>query len=201
MDQAQHPENLTRDKILTAITEELIRLGHKRYSKRVVAIDFGDGFFSWLGVPLSRINQTSFEVYVNVGIHAENLNRMFVSLRSDKNINYSRSVTTYAIPIEMLDGVGKLDHIIRLDNYLDKSKEFAVMIAENGIKFSRSIANYETLLPLLKGRLNMHGGYPEFFACCLFFLNRLDEAKQFVEDFNRRSPGYFGAFFANFMKL
>lgn len=201
MSASPHSDTINKDNIRSALFDELIIRGHTLYSKDVIGIDFGGGFFSWIGVPCNKIDNSTVEILINIGIHSVNIEKMWIKLRNSSAIKYSRRVASYSVPIDLLVESLKIDHNFNADNYKSKSKEFADLIVSYGNEFSRSISSYDDLLPYLKGRVPMLGAYPERYACCLYFLGRLAEAKDFVAMIDKEKPAYFGDFANNFARL
>ena len=70
-----------------------------------------------------------------------------------------------------------------------------------GMSYARSIADYDTLLPLLKSRVNMLGGYPERVACCLYLMGRFADAREFAVAFLAKEPDYFEGFAKPFLRM
>lgn len=162
--------------------------GFTRYRKEGVDWPLHDGFHAWVGLNTGlypeRLNIEPF-----VGIHVVPLDKLWESLQVGKwPGKYSRSTATYAVHMGELEGA---DDAPAFAFTPQQSKGFveaevdrlANLYVTVGLDFARSLASYESLLPLLMDRVPMLGGYPQRVASCLYLMDRKPEARQFVEEF------------------
>jgi hypothetical protein len=115
---------------------------------------------------------------------------------------YSREVSTYSVH---LGEVAPNEHVFdffsgRIDFDLDSTRLAAAYI-NYGLPYAKSIASYDALLPLLEGRIDMLGGYPERVACCLYLMERIDDARSFAENFLASQQEYFAEFANPFLRM
>jgi hypothetical protein len=160
-----------------------------------------NGFHCWTGLNTGLYHD---HVSVNpfVGLHVVPLGK----LRALVNRKYDRSVATYAV------GMGELPEArderafafapTQSEEFIkSEAQRLAHLYATVGLAYARSIASYEALLPLLQGRLEMLGGYPESVSSCLYLMGRLEEARDFVIAFREREPRYFDDFARAFLEM
>jgi hypothetical protein len=180
----------------------LEQTGFTRFAKEGVDRPLSDGFNCWVGLN-SGVYSDLVEINPFVGLHVVPLEKLAASIKGRK---YDRRIATYAVPM------GELEMAREEQAFAFTSEQSASFIASEaqrlarlyetaGVDFAASIASYEKLLPLLKERLDMLGGYPESVACCLYLMGKEGEAAAFVRDFAVKEPSYFSGFAASFLKM
>ncbi len=191
-----------KKRILLQCYDALETMGFTRYRKEDVDWPIHDGFHLWVGLNTGlhpdRLNINPF-----VGIHVVPLDRLIDKLEGSK---YSRSTATYAIHMGELEaaedeqafafGPQQSEGFI-----LSECERLAQLYATAGLDYAKSIASYETLLPLLEGRVEMLGGYPERVATCLYLTGRKSESRKFTEDFLKGKHDYFKGFAVPFLQM
>lgn len=181
--------------------DALEREGFTRFAKEGVDWPLREGFHCWVGLN-TGLYPDRVEINPFVGVHVVPLAKLRV-LGGGK---YDRRIATYAIHMGELPGARDEQAFAFTTKQSDtfiaaEIQRLARLYAMVGLNYARSIASYEALLPLLKGRLHMLGGYPENVACCLFLMNRVSEAYTFVQDFLAQEPGYFRSFAVPFLDM
>ncbi len=173
-----------RDEAAKACLLSLEKKGFTRHSKGWVDFPFNDEFFRWVGLN-TGLNADFARFNPFIGIHAPKINKLCAKLESR---SYSRSVATYARHIAQINpDVREIK--FRVDEDVEKEADYLASAVSDAIAtFSRSIASYEELCPLLKGRLHWLGGFPERYACCLHLLGKNREAIDFVQKFSGENP-------------
>jgi len=191
-----------KKEILLKCYDALESEGFTRYRKEDVDWPLHDGFHCWVGLNTGlhpdRVNVNPF-----VGIHAVPIMRLYTKLEGR---TYSRSVATYAVHMGELAGAREERATALTPEQSDgfvtsETRRLARLYATVGLDYARSIASYEALLPLLQGRLDMLGGYPERVASCLYLMGRKAEAKAFAEEFLAKQREYFEAFAVPFLRM
>lgn len=177
-----------RNRIVLECCTALERVGFTRYRKDRVDWPLFDGFHAWVGLNTGLYpDRVCIEPFV--GIHVVPLDKMWEGLQVGKYPGkYSRGVATYAVHMGEIDGAKNEPAFAftphQSDEFVQAEISRLARIYETvGLEFSKSIASYEALLPLLKQRVPELGGYPQRFASCLYLMGRKREARQFVEDF------------------
>lgn len=177
-----------RDTIVSHALDALQRIGFTRFRKSNVDWPLHDGFHAWVG-----LNTGLYPDCVNlepfVGIHVVQIAKLYNGLDKGRyQTRYSRSVATYAVHMGELDAVKDVAVFEftpeQSDGFIQSELErMADLYATVGLDFARSLASYEALLPLLRERVPMLGGYPQRVASCLYLMRRKAKARQFVEEF------------------
>lgn len=96
------------------------------------------------------------------------------------------------------------ERVFRFTRRTDVAAEavrLAHLYADIGLSYAMSIGTYERVLPLLRDRAPMLGGYPERIASCLYLMDRREEARSFVEQFLQDRRDYFEGFAVPFLKM
>jgi len=181
--------------------DALEREGFTRFAKEGVDWPLFDGFHCWVGLN-TGLYPGRVEVNPFVGVHVVPI----AKLRVLEGRRYDRSIATYAIHMGELFGARDEQAFAFTTTQgnifiASEAQRLARLYATVGLNYARSIANYEALLPLLKGRLHMLGGYPENVACCLLLMGQVNEAYTFVQDFLAQEPSYFRGFAIPFLDL
>jgi hypothetical protein len=175
--------------------------GFTRFRKDGVDRLIRDQFYCWVGLN-TAVHKDNIEINPFVGIHVTTLEKMWTSLKRGKYPGkYDRSVATYAVHLgELVPDEAAFQFYLKTD-LKSEGERLADIYIKFGLIFAEEISTYETLLPMLYKRVDMLGGYPERFACCLFLMNRYEEARVFSEDILLREPDYFEGFANPFLKL
>lgn len=146
----------------------------------VGTLNVDDDFYCWVG--LNAGVHTGF-VRVNpfVGVHSKNIMRMTSEAKGKKF--KPLEVATFAVFLgELVPDTPQF--IFHNENdVLVEASRLAFAIKEFGIPFMRNICNYESLLPFLKSRVPMLGGYPQRYAAALYLNGDREGAIQFVESY------------------
>lgn len=181
--------------------DALEREGFTRFAKEGVDWPLRDGFHCWVGLN-TGLYPDRVEINPFVGVHVVPI----AKLRVLEGRKYDRRIATYAIHMGELPGAQDEQAFAFTTTQSDffvtsETQRLARLYATVGLDYAQSIASYESLLPLLKGRLQMLGGYPESVACCLFLMGQSSEAYTFVKDFLAQEPSYFGSFAIPFLDM
>lgn len=182
--------------------DALERNGFTRFAKEGVDWPLDAGFHCWVGLN-TGLYSDRVEINPFVGVHVVPIGRLRAALEGCK---YDRGVATYAIPMgEILPVRNERAFAFtpeQSDSFVDsETQRLAVLYANAGLAYARSIASYKALLPLLEGRVEMLGGYPERIACCLYLMGEISRARAFVDDFLAREPDYFDSFGGPFLSM
>lgn len=176
----------------------LVNLGFKRLRRGTVVWEISPSFLGWIG--LNRGNHgTTLRINPFVGIHAVDVMALSEQFGGRK---YSKGeIATYAIHIGELipDELTYEFHVG--EPVSTEADRLAKDILKAGLPYMRSIASYETLLPLIEERMPMLGGYPERHALILQLGGKSDQAREFVEGVLSEKGNlaeYSHASFANF---
>lgn len=189
-----------KNSVRLACYSALEKAGFERFLKEGVDWPIVDGFHCWVGLN-TAVNPGQVEIVPFVGLHVVPLEKLAAQLKGKR---YVRGIATFALPMGDLEGACEERAFVftasQSDEFIaDEAGRLASLYATVGLSFAQSIASYDELLPLLKMRLGMLGGYPESYACCLRLMGREGEAVAFVEDFVMQEPEYFSAFTATFL--
>jgi tetratricopeptide (TPR) repeat protein len=167
-----------KKEVIHKCNEALVAAGFTRHSKDWVDLPFDKTFYAWVG-----LNTGLYDEYVQVnpfvGVHVEPVMKLVAKILRRK---YSRSVATYAIHMGELAAKTQGFAFTPTTDIETEAARLAQLYVEIGLPYSRSIASYDALLPLLKSRVGLLGGYPERVASCLYLMGRFDEARQFIEE-------------------
>lgn len=193
--------NMSNDALRQDLLEELVARGLTRFSKWRAGVDFGDGFLSWCGSNFQPENDV-FMAHIFVGIHCKPLEKMWTSLKRVKYVTkYSLDTATSAVGIDRVGHLKKGDLLISKSSRDIDIKRISKLVAEYGVNYSRSIANYDFILADTEKKINNLGAAPERYACCLYLLNRKAEAVEFIKKFSVSHEDYLQDFTENFLSL
>lgn len=181
--------------------DALEQAGFTRFAKEGVDWPLENGFHCWVGLN-TGVYSNLVEVNPFVGVHVVPLERLAAVIKGRK---YDRGIATYAIPMGELDSVRNEQAFSfspeQSNAFVDsETQRLALLYTTAGVSFASSIASYVKILPLLEGRLDMLGGYPESVACCLYLMGDEASACKFVTDFASKEPKYFNSFALAFLK-
>jgi hypothetical protein len=82
-----------------------------------------------------------------------------------------------------------------------EADRLARLYRDVGLAFAEAIADYDSLLPLLRQRIDSLGAYPERYASCLHIMGRDEEAVVFVNSFLATHHSYFESFATPFLEM
>jgi hypothetical protein len=189
-----------RQEVREACYAALIRAGFKRYRKNGIDRDLGNGFRCWIGLNTALFS-SHVEINPFVGLHVVPLEKLWTSLKSGKYPGkYDRGVATISVHLGVLRPDEKAFCFERRTNLDVEANRLAKLYEDVGMSFAREIASYEALLPLLQQRVELLGGFPERFACCLYIMGRREEAREFVPEFCSAHRDYFEGFADPFLR-
>jgi hypothetical protein len=180
----------------------LEQVGFTRFAKEGVDRPLSDGFHCWVGLN-TGVYSNLVEINPFVGLHVVPLEKLAASIKGRR---YDRRIATYAVPMGELR-MAREEQAFAFTSeqstsfIASEARRLALLYETAGVEFAASIASYEKLLPYLKERLDMLGGYPESVACSLYLMNKKGEAAAFVRDFAVKEPSYFSGFAAGFLKM
>lgn len=189
-----------------ACESALVNAGFKRLRRGTIIWEISPSFWGWVGLNRA-IHGKQVRIIPFVGMHAVDVMKLCAQLDEDK---YKKGeYATYAIHLgELLPKALTYDFCEAEDVPIEATR-LAKDIADAGLKYMQSIANYDALLPLIEARMPMLGGYPERYAASLYLCGKHDLARQFVTGVLDRRGGYsrfsvdnsFATFGANFLKM
>lgn len=173
-----------KKQIRLACYDALEHEGFTRFRKEGVDWPIRDGFHCWVGLNTALLPDR-MEILPFVGVHVVPIWKFIAEIEGSK---YDRRIATYAINMGLLKSIADERAFAfaprQSEGFIaSECERLAHLYATAGLDYARSIASYETLLPLLQQHVDRLGGYPERFASCLYLMDRKAEARQFVEDF------------------
>jgi hypothetical protein len=171
--------------------------GFTRFRREGVDWPLEGGLHCWVG-----LNSGLYKEYVQinpfVGVHSVPVERFWTSLKGHK---YDRGSATYAVAVGKIAPDERIFRFARDTDLEAEAERLARLYVDVGLPFSRSIASYDALLPLLMKRSESLGAYPERVAACLFLTGRFAEARLFIEDFMNRHLRYIEGFSVPFLAI
>ena len=190
-----------KKKVVLACCDALDREGFTRFRKENVDWPLDADFHCWVGLN-SGLYADFVEISPFVGVHVIPIEKLWNSFSHEKyRGKYNRSTATYARHIgELAPDVLRF----RFDRSTDIGSEaarLARLYATVGLAFAEAIGDYESLLPLLRRRIDMLGAYPERYACGLYLAGRKTAAKTFVNEFLPAHKEYFEGFARPFLRF
>jgi hypothetical protein len=186
--------------VVIACCDALEREGFTRFRKENVDWPIANGFHCWVGLN-TGLYPDFVEINPFVGLHVVPIDKLWAKLKRGKYPgNYSRSVATYARHMgELAPHVPAFEFTLSTD-VPTEARRLAQLYATVGLEFAKAIADYESLLPLLRERIDMLGAYPERVASCLYLMGRKADARKFVEEFLPAHQDYFAGFATPFLR-
>lgn len=187
--------------VLLSCYEALADQGFIKFRKENVEWPLENGFHCWVG-----LNTGLYAEYVEINpfsvVHSVTIERLWTSTKEGKYPGkYDRGIATYGIHLGKIAPEEKAFQFRRNVNLKVEARRLAELYVRAGLPFSKSIASYDSILPLLKNRVEMLGGNPERFASCLFLMGRAEEAQSFVKDFLSGHEEYFEGFALPFLRM
>jgi hypothetical protein len=187
--------------VLLKSYDALVDAGFTRFRKQGVDWPLDGGFHCWVGLN-TALDKEHLDINPFVGVHVVPIEKLWTDFKVGKYPGkYSRTLATYSL------SMGELvpdEPIFSFSPYTDVNGEVARLVrlySGVGLKYAKSIAKYELLLPLLQSRAGMLGAYPERIAACLYLMHRKEEARSFTEDFLAQHREYFEGFAGPFLKM
>jgi hypothetical protein len=187
--------------VLLRCYDALAAAGFTRFKKEAVDWPLDAGFSCWVGLS-TGISPDYVEICPMVGVQVAPIDRLWKRLTTGKyGGKYSRDVATYGVPMGSLaGGESSFKFFPRMDLSAQAAR-LAHEYATTGLAFARSIASYDLLLPLLKERAPIGGGYPQRVACCLYLMGRYAEARTWIEEFPPQRSEYLESFSIPFLQM
>jgi hypothetical protein len=194
-----------KERILLECYDALEKHGFTRFSKLGVDYPIHDGFHCWVGINVAQCSDR-VELVPNVGLHVVPIEEMVCTLdKGEYATDYDRGVATYSINIGELASLGderafsfshqQSDYFIYTE-----CERLAVLYATEGLRYAKSIASYEYLVPLLKENVGTLGGNPERLAACLYLMGKKLEAMEFLSSFPEKYKEYIKGFSVPFLE-
>jgi hypothetical protein len=201
MNPTQQCDATFKQAVLMACYDAISAAGFTRFRKKGVDWAFDGDFHCWVGLN-SALESEHVDINPFVGVHVVPIEKLWTAVKVGKYPGkYSRAAATYA------RHMGELtpdEPMFRFTPHTDVDTEagrLARLYSSAGLTYARSIAKYELLLPLLQGRVEMRGAYPEKVASCLYLMGRKKEAEDFVRQYLAKNQGYFEGFAVPFLKV
>lgn len=194
-----------KNRILLECYDTLEKHGFTRFSKLGVDYPIHDGFHCWVGLNVA-LYPDRVDLVPNVGLHVVPIEEMVCTLdKGEYATNYDRGVATYSVNIGELASVGDERAFAfspqQSDSFISSECErLALLYATEGIKYAKSIASYESIVPLLKENVGTLGGNPERLAACLYMVGKKVEAMEFLKTFPEQYKGYIKGFSVPFLE-
>ena len=162
-----------------ACDDALVRHGFKRLRRHSVAWEFSQEFLGWIGLNVGNY-PTHVQINPFVGIHCVPLEKFVQEIRGNK---YKLGdITTYAVHLGEVCPEGLGGFLFPEGSDIEPVAErLAVAVRQHGVPYMQTLASYEALLPHLRERESMLGGYPERVAVCLVLLDRQSEALAYLD--------------------
>lgn len=187
--------------VVLACCDALEREGFTRFRKENVDWPLEDGFHCWVGLN-TGLYPDYVEISPFVGVHSVSMEKLWTAFKHGKYpAKYSRSSATYARHMGELAPDVPVFRFTRSTNIASETMRLTRLYATVGLEFAKAIADYDSLLPLLKQRIDRLGAYPEKYASCLFLMGRKVEARAFVSEFLPAHRDYFEGFAIPFLRM
>ena len=190
--------------ILMRCYDTLSRAGFRRIRKESVDWPLGGGLNAWVGLNtglyIDRLDINPF-----VGVHVEPIEKMWHEIEAIPYPGRYGPSATYAVHIGEISEAADLPAFAftpwQSEDFVSMEIErLANLFATVGIKYARSLADYEVLLPLLAKRAPMLGTYPQRVACCLYLMGRFGDANRFVMELPPSDHASLGSFIPRFVE-
>lgn len=128
-------------------------------------IHINDEFSAWIGLNVGK-HEGFIRINPFVGVHCQNIMKMTSEAKGEKYKPFE--IASFAVFL----GTLKPDipqFIFSDENDVPvEARRLAEAVAEFGLPFVQTISSYERLLPHLKERVPMLGGYPQRYAAALY---------------------------------
>jgi hypothetical protein len=191
--------------VLDCCYQSLQNVGFRRRRKHDADWPLSPAFTAWVGLN-TGLYSDRLEINPYVGVHAPEVEKLRMKLSGLQYPGRSGPSATYAKNIGELDAA-KQERVFSFQAHLTEedigaeAKRLARLLQTTGLAYSKSIASYETLLPLMRERVGMLGGYPQRVCCCLHLMGLRSEARAFAEHLSREEPEALGSFAAAFIEF
>lgn len=190
-----------KKRVMDACYDALDRQKFTRFRRAAVDWPLDNGFHCWVGLNTS-LRAEFVEINPFTGLHVVPIEKLWTSLKQGPYPGkYNRSTATYARHLGELTPDVRVFRFDRSTDIGSEAARLARLYATVGLAFAKAISDYESLLPLLRQRIDMLGAYPERYACCLYLMERKEEARAFVKDFLPSHRSYFEGFSTPFLRL
>lgn len=187
--------------VLTSCYEALAAIGFNRFRKENVDWPLNVDFHCWVGLN-SGLYAECVQINPFVGVHVASIDKHWASIKIGKYPSkYNRGVATYAIHLGLLTPREKVFEFARDTDIKQEAARLAQLYLDVGLPYAKSIASYESLLPLMQERIDMLGAYPERVASCLYLMGKIEEAREFTESFLAKNKDYFEGFAIPFLQM
>ncbi|HWT99689.1 MAG TPA: hypothetical protein VN229_18795 [Terriglobales bacterium] len=175
-----------RDFAIDQCCARLEQTGLRRHAKGSGSLfaPINDAFQYWVGLN-SGLYLTRVSLTPHFGVHVPQLDELVAEIRksSEPKRKYDKRIATYTrAHTQLIKSPPQLD-FAPAEDIEDSLERLVNLSTQVGLPFARSIASYEALLPLLRERVSMLGGYPERVACCLALMGQAEKALDFLREF------------------
>lgn len=179
--------------------------GFSKYRKDRVDYAISSDFKCWVAYS-SYFSEDRLNFIPNIGVHAVTVEKFIAKTDLSKLKKYNRGVATYSLNLGSIESLNQEKEISFSLTMSDKelseeAKRMVGLYKGAGLEYAESIANYEALVRLLKTMTKSLGGFPQRYATCLHFLDRTEEAKEFLSSMPKEDQGAIDSFIEPFMKL
>jgi hypothetical protein len=175
--------------------------GFIQYRRGNVDLPLTANFHCWVGLN-TRLTPEFVDINPFIGLHSVDIEKLWTSIKTGKyKTKYDRGLATYSVHFGTLLPNEPIFRFSIPSDIGRDARRLAKIYAKEGVEFSRSIASYESLLPYLLERAPSLGGFPERVASCLYFMNRYDEAEEFITKVMTSQSDYFEGFATSFLRL
>ena len=156
----------------------LMDLGIVRPRRGTRYFEVAEDFLGWVG--LNQGNHPDFlRINPFIGIHCVPIMELLERLEGQK---YQKGrYATYAIHLgEICPDVDQF--IFRADEgIVEEARRLAATIFDYGLPWMKEHARFESLVPLIESRFEMHGGYPERLAISYYLMGELEKSRNLID--------------------
>jgi hypothetical protein len=176
--------NLTRrcdsafeNAVLRRCYTALSAAGFVRFQKGAVDWPFDADFHCWVGLE-AALKKDHVMITPLFGLHAVPIMKLCATLERKR---YRRAAPTYVNDAAELTSHAPPFRFTRHSDIDAVAARVARLYARVGLARAKSIAHYESLLPLLQARVGLLPEYPQRAAACLYLMGRTEEARSFTQ--------------------
>lgn len=161
----------------------LCLLGAKRPRSGTRFFEISKDVLCWIGLNKGR-HEESLRINPFIGIH----NVPIMSLKAQIDGKKYKKGEFATISVHLGELCSDVEQFIFYENddIVVEATRLAKTIYEYGIDYANQFMKIESLLPILKSKIDMLGGYPERYAICLYLSGDIEGAKQFVAATKRK---------------
>ncbi len=146
--------------------------------RRIGHFPINDDFVGWIGLNAGQ-HKDFTRINPFIGVHCPKVMKMVAlaaeeKYRPNESATYSVFLGTLCPEIEQFIFTDEIDISAEAKRLASKLKEF-------GVPYMHSLANYSILLPLLKKRVPVLGGYPQRYAAALLLSGNYQKYIDFIE--------------------